>query len=1016
MYLLKKLRTKTLKLIPIFPKHTIQKAMKRVFTFSLLFLYALLLQAQTLPNPILFCTQIPEPNGFGTSLETFGNHLGSTSAAPRGGDLYIRYPNGTLKNLTQIAGYGQTGLQGATSIAVRDPSVHWDGTKALFSMVIGSATAQYQLNTYYWQLYEITGLGENEVPVITKVPNQPVNYNNVQPIYGTDDRILFVSDRPRNGEAHLYPQHDEYESSPIVTGIWRLDPKACSMADGLQMLTHSPSGDFTPFIDNAGRVIFTRWDHLQRDQQADADATEAPVYGTFNFSDETAAAIKIANAPEIEVFPEPRPGRDDLLALPQWANTNPQNFNIFNPWMMNEDGTELEILNHLGRHEMGNYMTQNFTNDPNLHDFYTPISPTPIRSMFHIHESVTNPGVYYGIEAPEFGTHGSGMVVKVHAAPGMHPEEITFRYITHPATRNADDSNTPSPNHSGMYRNPIPLTDGRLIASHSQSPRYDANIGTPTAHISRYNYRIRLLDSTASGYFVANSTALTGAGISKTVSWWNPDIMMTFSGVLWETYPVEVRARPRPATPTTNPATVAPSEQALFTAAGVNLHDFRKFLRRNNLAVLAIRDVTSRDDEDQQQPFNLKVAGTTHQTVNASYPTPLYEVKHMQFLQSDQIRGIGGINSPRAGRRGIAQFLHDPTAMLYNIPSTGAQGSADIHADGSVAMVVPAKRAITWQLTDENNKGIVRERLWLSAIPGEVRTCTSCHGESTLNQAGQPSPTNAPQALSTLLNHIKLIDTDNDGVKDIYDAYPNDPAKHIAEPVNEQFVSNLASWMNENLDNDAVAWTTTNTTCNANSAMIDNRAADNTGRIDRLKRIIDLTNMDVATLTFDVAYARYSASRADQLRVWVVTCNGTPQLVYDKAGSTLATVPDQTSLFTPTACNQWRKETINLSAFAGRTVQLVFEDIGGYGNRLYLDNILIQETGELCPDSRAVSGNIQAGKYDAATTIVTQANTPTRVLSASTVTMNAGNSITLQVGFEAQNGSTFRAYIGGCGY
>ena len=47
--------------------------------------------------------------------------------------------------------------------------------------------------------------------MITKVPNQPANYNNISPIYGTDDRIIFVSDRPRNGASHLYPQLDEYE-------------------------------------------------------------------------------------------------------------------------------------------------------------------------------------------------------------------------------------------------------------------------------------------------------------------------------------------------------------------------------------------------------------------------------------------------------------------------------------------------------------------------------------------------------------------------------------------------------------------------------------------------------------------------------------------------------------------------------------------------------------------------------------------------------------------------------------
>jgi cytochrome c553 len=356
--------------------------------------------------------------------------------------------------------------------------------------------------------------------------------------------------------------------------------------------------------------------------------------------------------------------------------------------------------------------------------------------------------------------------------------------------------------------------------------------------------------------------------------------------------------------------------------------------------------------------------------------------------------------------------------MLYNPPTTGTQGSANVHPDGSAAMIVPAKRALTWQLTDAANKGIVRERLWVSTKAGEIRTCTSCHGESTLNQAGQPSPANAPQALTTLLNYVKGIDSDNDGIKDIYDAFPSDAARQIAEPVNEKFVANLASWVNQNLDNDAVTWSTQSNTCHANSAIINNRALDNTGKIDRLRRFVDLSNMDVAKLTFDVAYARYDASKFDKLRVWAVSCDGTQQLLYDKSGSTLATAPDQIGLFTPADCSQWRNETVNLSAFAGKTVELVFENVGGWGNRLFLDNILIQETGVSppCPQSQLLAGTIAAGKYDAATTIITQNAMQTKVLTATTVTLNGGSSVTLQPGFEAQAGSVFKAYIGGCGF
>jgi Hydrazine synthase alpha subunit middle domain len=935
--------------------------MKRLFISSLLALCGFWLAAQTLPYPILFCTQVPQPVPFATSLATFGNHTASVKSAPRGGDLYIRYPNGTLKNLTQAAGYGENGQQGVNGIAVRDPSIHWEGNKALFSMVVGAVPQRYQVVNFVWKIYEITGLGENQTPVITLVPNQPTGYNNIQPIYGTDERIIFASDRPLGSAAHLFPQHDEYESDPIVSGLWRFDPKTCSGVSTVEMLTHSPSGDFNPIIDRAGRVIFTRWDHLIRDQQADADINGTRNFGTFNYSDETVNATKYARLPDIEVFPEPRLGRNDLFSLPEWANTNPNAFNIFNPWMMDEDGTELEMLNHLGRHDMHHYILPNFTNDPNLHDIYGP-STTTINAMFQIQESPVTPGLYFGTEAGEFGSHASGMIMSVNAPPGMHPEQITFTHITHPDTRSP--TSTPSANHTGLYRNPVPLSDGNIVVMHSHETDYDANIGTYEAPLSKYDFRLRLLVADGA-YFKASATALTGAGISKTVTWWSPDAMQTYSGLLWETYPVEVRPRIRPTTPTVNVETVEPTEKALFVAAGVNLKDFKKFLRRNNMAVLATRDVTSRDDADQQQPFNLKVSGSTHQTVNPNNPTgTVYEVKHLQYLQADMLRGIGGEATPKPGRRALSRFLHDPTSMAYNPPTTGAQGSANVHPDGSVAAFVPANRALTWQLTDANNKGIVRERLWLSAVPGEIRTCSSCHGESTLNQAGQTSPTNAPQALSTLLNWVKVIDRDNDGIKDIYDAFPTDATKNIAEAVNEQFITNLTNWANQNPNADAATWTTASTPTYANAAMINNRAVDNTGKSDFLRRFVDLSNMDFAKLTFDVAYARYDAVKFDRLKVWAISCTDVQTLVYDKQGSVLATAPDQTTLFTPANATEWRTETLNLSDYIGKTVELVFEDVGGFGNRLFIDNVLIQETDVGIP---LAAKAILQGAYNTAT-------------------------------------------------
>ena len=195
----------------------------------------------SLPHPILFVTQVPIPADFATIGSTFGNHRPTMRAVARGGDLWIRDVDGTLRNLTAAAGFGVTGFQGDDAIAVRDPVVHWSGTRAMFSMVIGAPAQIYEYETYYWQLYEITGFAPGQTPTITLVANQPSDANNISPAYTSDDRIVFTSDRPRNGATHLYPQLDEYEGTATVTGLWRLDPQT----GDVDLLNHAPSGDFT---------------------------------------------------------------------------------------------------------------------------------------------------------------------------------------------------------------------------------------------------------------------------------------------------------------------------------------------------------------------------------------------------------------------------------------------------------------------------------------------------------------------------------------------------------------------------------------------------------------------------------------------------------------------------------------------------------------------------------------------------------------------------------------------------
>lgn len=697
--------------------------------------------ATGLAFPILFVGQLPIPADFTTIGSVFGNHLPDVQSAGRGGDLYLLQTDGQLRNLTREAGFGSDGFQGANAIAVRDPAVHWNGTRALFSMVIGAPTQQYQQIDPHWQIYEVTGLGGAGPVAISRLATQPAGYNNVSPLYSPDGRILFTTDRPRGGEAHLHPQLDEYEEAPTNTGLWSLDPAS----GDLRLLDHVPSGAFTPTVDSFGRVIYTRWDHLQRDQQADGD-DEGAGYGTFDYADESANAARLEQ--RVEVFPEPRSAAQ---AVPPFET---HTFNQFFPWQINPDGTESETLNHLGRHELHRYFNRNRGDDGNLVEFLggdsrggDRFNPNSIQNLLQIREDPAHPGRYLGIDAPEFQTHAAGRLVALDAPPGRAADQIAVVDVTHETTGDVTpEGGTPPAGHSGHYRDPLPLADGSLLAAHTSETRADANTGTRNRPGSRYAFRIKRLVAGPGGVLVPGAP-LT-AGIRKTVSYWDPDEKVDFTGELWELQPVEVRPRPLPPVRTTP---LPAPEQQVFQQEGVNLATFQAWLRARNLAVLVSRDVTNRDAADRQQPFNLRIPGG-HSTIATG--GRVYDVNRLQIFQADQLRGLGGVAEPRRGRRVLARALHG----LSGLPGVQGQSGADqvqIAADGSVAAFVPARRALSWQLLDAQGEGVVRERYWLTFQPGEVRTCTSCHGPSSRDQLDRPAPQNPPAALASLLRAWK---------------------------------------------------------------------------------------------------------------------------------------------------------------------------------------------------------------------------------------------------------------------
>lgn len=118
---------------------------------------------------------------------------------------------------------------------------------------------------------------------------------------------------------------------------------------------------------------------------------------------------------------------------------------------------------------------------------------------------------------------------------------------------------------------------------------------------------------------------------------------------------------------------------------------------------------------------------------------------------------------------------------------------------------------------------------------------------------------------------------------------------------------------------------------------------DKVGEVDAfLSPVFDLSAVPAASLTFDVAHARYQSSN-DRLKVVVLTdcediTHGTT--VYNKAGDTLKTAPSTTSPFTPSGASQWRREYIDLSTFVGNNrVQFAFVGINDWGNNIFIDNV-----------------------------------------------------------------------------
>jgi PKD repeat protein len=155
-------------------------------------------------------------------------------------------------------------------------------------------------------------------------------------------------------------------------------------------------------------------------------------------------------------------------------------------------------------------------------------------------------------------------------------------------------------------------------------------------------------------------------------------------------------------------------------------------------------------------------------------------------------------------------------------------------------------------------------------------------------------------------------------------------------------------------------------------------------------------------LTFYRAHAPYNTTTNDSLLVEISTDCGITfgNIAYQKGGSSLASTAVSNRIFRPTAANQWAKDTVNLSSFAGQNILVRFTNITAYGNNTYLDSIQIDTA---APVVQTVVDGATArivgltGVINAPTSISgVLKNLGTAVISNQTLTytVNGGNPVT----------------------
>lgn len=185
----------------------------------------------------------------------------------------------------------------------------------------------------------------------------------------------------------------------------------------------------------------------------------------------------------------------------------------------------------------------------------------------------------------------------------------------------------------------------------------------------------------------------------------------------------------------------------------------------------------------------------------------------------------------------------------------------------------------------------------------------------------------------TKSSYIEILPTTPDiTVPDFYESFEN-------------LTINAAShWEVNNVDGGNTWFITSSAAYTGSKSLKLTNVSNSPGSVDEfITPSMDLTQFPSPRLYYRVAYASLTGSDNEPNTLQVlssVDCGKTWGVRRTYTETSLATVPAQSSAFTPSSQSQWRLDNINLSLFSSYTnIQFKFKFEAGDGNNIFIDDI-----------------------------------------------------------------------------